>query len=401
MITTIIAHIFFNVKEIGKNNMKICAIICEYNPLHNGHLYQIDQAKKRTGADALLCLMSGNFVQRGEAAILDKFTRAKHAVLAGADIVIELPSIFATSNAELFAKGAIHLLSSIPAVNILCFGCEYPDKDLLQKAASLLNNEPADVSEEIKLLSHAGLSYAKARAQAWSKYIPSALLSSPNTILGIEYTRALLKAKATIDILPIQRVGSGYNAPLLQQEYSSATAIRKNLQEKENLRNYLPNFVLDSLPKTIENSLDLLEKYAILSTHKEDIAKICDCTEGLENAFQKAAKSSIGLVDSLTSSRYTSSRIRRIALQNLLNIEEIFIRDCLQKDLYLRLLGAKATSKEVLKTVGESNFPFIVRKADAEKLSAAAKKCFDIDLYAEQIYALLYPNATKRKTLFF
>ena len=107
--------------------MKICAIICEYNPFHNGHLYQLREAKRLSEADVVLCIMSGNFVQRGEAAILDKFTRAKHAVWAGADAVIELPSVFATSNAELFAKGAIHILSSIPEVSTLCFGCENAD----------------------------------------------------------------------------------------------------------------------------------------------------------------------------------------------------------------------------------------------------------------------------------
>ena len=115
--------------------MKFCGIICEYNPFHNGHLYQLQEAKKRSGADALLCIMSGNFVQRGEAAVLDKFTRAKHAVKAGADIVIELPALFATSNAELFAKGAISLLSAIPSVSTLCFGAENADKTAFLLAA--------------------------------------------------------------------------------------------------------------------------------------------------------------------------------------------------------------------------------------------------------------------------
>ena len=107
--------------------MKICAIICEYNPFHNGHLYQLNLARELSGADAVLCIMSGNFVQRGENAILDKYTRAKHALKAGADIVIELPTVFATSPAELFATGAIHILSSIPAVKTLCFGAENAD----------------------------------------------------------------------------------------------------------------------------------------------------------------------------------------------------------------------------------------------------------------------------------
>ena len=140
--------------------MKICAIICEYNPFHNGHLYQLREAKRLSGADALLCIMSGNFVQRGEAAIMDKYTRAKHAVLAGADVVIELPTIFATSNAELFAKGAISILSTIPNVDTLCFGAENANKTAFYLAARYLNDEPEEVSQKIKETAATGVSSA-------------------------------------------------------------------------------------------------------------------------------------------------------------------------------------------------------------------------------------------------
>ena len=161
-----------------ENKMKICAIICEYNPFHNGHLYQIQQAKALSGADAILCLMSGNFVQRGEAAVMDKYTRAKHAVLAGADVVIELPTVFATSNAELFAKGALSILSKIPSITTLCFGAETADAQALYNAAKLLNNEPEEISNKIKELISSGVAYAKARACAWEAALPSELLNS-------------------------------------------------------------------------------------------------------------------------------------------------------------------------------------------------------------------------------
>ena len=152
--------------------MKICAIICEYNPFHNGHLYQLNAAKERSGADAVVCIMSGNFVQRGEAAIADKYIRAKHAVLSGADAVIELPVAYATANAELFAKGAMRIISSIPAVTHLCFGAENADKAAFMQAAPILNNEPKEVSHTIKTLVKDGMSYAKARAQAFANLIP-------------------------------------------------------------------------------------------------------------------------------------------------------------------------------------------------------------------------------------
>ena len=266
--------------------MKICAIICEYNPFHNGHLYQLREAKRLSGADAVLCIMSGNFVQRGEAAIMDKFTRAKHALTAGADAVIELPVVFSTSNAELFAKGAISVLSSIPAVKTLCFGCENANETAFKLAARYLNDEPQDVSDKIKELIASGVSFAKARANAWAGYIPLEILCSPNNILGLEYTRAILTKNANIDILPIERVGSGYHQTELQDDFPSATAIRRTLQEQKTLKNGVPDFVLRDLPKTLENTLETLEKHAVLSRSKEEIARVCDCSEGLENAFK-------------------------------------------------------------------------------------------------------------------
>ena len=235
--------------------MKICAIICEYNPFHNGHLYQLREAKRLSGADALLCIMSGNFVQRGEAAILDKYTRAKHALQAGADAVIELPTIFATSNAELFAKGAISILSAIPSVKTLCFGCENADKTAFKLAARYLNDEPSDVSEKIKEMVASGMSFAKARANAWAGYIPLDLLCSPNNILGLEYTRAILAKDADIDILPIQRVGNGYSEAKLNEELPSATAIREAIKDGGSVEMQVPDFVLNDLPAQVENLL--------------------------------------------------------------------------------------------------------------------------------------------------
>ena len=376
--------------------MKICAVICEYNPFHNGHLYQLKEAKRLSGADAVLCIMSGNFVQRGEAAVADKFTRAKHAVWGGADIVIELPTIFATSNAELFAKGAISILSAIPAVSTLCFGAETNDKDALIKAATLLQKEPEEVSQKIKALTSEGMSYAKARASAWEGLLPCDLLTSPNNILGLEYTRAILAQNANIDILPIQRIGGGYKDTELKENFSSASAIRAAISTERSIENALPEFTLNDLPKALTDKLDCLEKYAILSRNEEEIAKVCDCTEGLENALKKAALFDDSLVDSLTSARYTSARIRRIALQNLLKIEESFIRESLQAPLYLRVLAAKKASIEALSALSESTLPIIARAHDEDVLSGIAKQAYEIDRFADNVYSLLYTPALNR-----
>ncbi len=391
----IIAHIFNNVKDFQSINMKICAIICEYNPFHNGHLYQLGEAKDRTNADALLCLMSGNFVQRGESALADKFTRAKHAILAGADVVLELPTVFATSNAELFAKGAIRLLSTIPDVKTLCFGAENADKTAFLLAARYLNSEPQEVSEQIKREIASGTSYAKARANAWAGFIPFDLLSSPNNILGLEYTKAILAQNANIEILPIQRTGAGYSDVNLRREYSSATAIRAAIEKGEDIKNQLPDFVLSDLPKHLETGLERLEKYALLTTAKERIKKVCDCTEGLENAFKRAAEENLPLVETLTSARYTSSRIRRIALQNLLLIEERLIRAALNESLYLRVLAVKKERQDVLSALGESHFPLLVRNSDASRLTGIARNVYETDALADKLYALLYERNRK------
>ena len=374
--------------------MKICAIICEYNPLHNGHLWQIREAKEHSNADAVLCIMSGDFVQRGETALLDKFTRAKHAVLAGADAVIQLPTVFATANAELFARGAIRILSSIPAVKTLSFGAENPDKTAFKLAARYLSNEPQEVSESIKKRVKEGVSYAKARAQAWAGFLPLDLLCSPNNILGVEYAKAILTEEADIDILPLQRQGSGYLDTALNQNFSSATAIRNAIDNGEIVRGFLPDFVYEDLPKTTKNDLERLEKYAILSKSKNEIAKVCDCTEGLENAFKRVAETNEPL-ETLTSARYTTSRIKRIALQNLLNIEETLIRECLSSPLYLRVLAVRKQREDILSALGESAYPLIIRAHDDEKLCKTAKRCYEKDIFAEKVYGIL--QKTKKK----
>ncbi len=380
--------------------MKICAIICEYNPFHNGHLHHLRTAKQLSGADYLLCVMGGNFVQRGESAVMEKYTRAKHAVLAGADAVIELPTPFATANAELFAKGALRLLSAIPAVKYLCFGAENADKSLFLKAATLLNDEPKEISEKIKTFMANGISYARARAEAWAKILPETFLSSPNNALGVEYARAILASNADIDILPIPRINNGYKETSLTGKFSSATAIRGAITKGKPLDGVLPDFVLADLPNKMETSLDTLEKYAILSRSNEEIARVCDCTEGLENAFKKAALHTAPLVDTLTSARYTSSRIRRIALQNLLRIDERLIRRSLQTPLYLRVLAAKKDATPLLSALGESNATLLVRAHDEKTLQGIARECYERDIFAEKVYSLLYPFPTKKLTFY-
>ena len=382
--------------------MKICAVICEYNPFHNGHLWQLKQIKESFNADAVLCVMSGNFVQRGEAAILEKHVRAKHAVQAGADVVIELPTVFATSNAELFAKGAIHLLSSIPDVKTLCFGAENANALTFVSAARILNNEPESVSKKLRALLGEGMSYAKARAQAFADFIPTDFLVSPNNILGLEYTRAILERNADINVAPLQRQGGSYNDKTLHPEFSSATAIRETLKSNESVYDSVPGFVLDDLhlANLSQSALETVEKFALLSLPTEEIKQTLDCSEGLENALKRIAESGENF-DALVSARYTSSRIRRIALQNALGIREKEIRAFLQSPLYLRVLAANKNRSDVLSALSESPFPLLIRAHDENGLSQTARACLEKDVLAERVYTLISNNTKTTTDIFY
>ena len=380
--------------------MKICAIICEYNPFHNGHRYLLQKAKELSAADAILCLMSGNFVQRGEAAVLEKHQRAKHALLCGADMVLELPTIFATSNAEIFAKGAISLLSKIPDVTHLAFGAELADKNAFLASAKALLTEPDCVSKTVKELTASGVGYAKAISQARASVATKELFESPNNILGIEYTKAILEQHSTIEILPIQRLGSGYSDTQLSNQFASATAIRTAVFEnpQNDLSMYLPDCVMYDLKDFKKVNLDLYEKLSILQKSPQQIAETLDCTEGLENAFLKAATERDTLEAQLCSPRYTSARIRRIALQNLLGIKETLIRQALSSPLYLTPLAYKKNT-ELLSALSKSDIPFLSSGKAKGTLSSVALECYQLDELASKIFAAL--NNTKAENPIF
>ena len=397
----IIPHYSEFVKEKKRLNMKICAIICEYNPFHNGHAHHIAQAKRLSGADAVVCIMSGNFVQRGEAAILGKYTRAKHAVLSGADAVIELPCVFATSPAEIFAKGGVKIATALNASS-LAFGVENGTEADFIRAAKLLSVEPESVSKEIKRLLGEGYSYAKARSLAWKDRFPDGFLSSPNNILAIEYAKAVLQSGANIKLIPGPRIGGAYLDETLSENFSSATAIRKALEkgEKEKLSSQVPPFAFVDLPKKHYDTLESAEKIALISTPTNEIKQTLDCTEGLENALKKAVTAGVSnIAEHLTSKRYTTSRIRRIMLQNLLKISASFVEECLNDPLYGNLLAIKKENTSLLSAFSK-DFPLLVRAYDENGLTGVAKKCRDCDRFADTIFTLVRNLPPERKNVF-
>ncbi len=381
--------------------MKFCAVICEYDPFHNGHAYQLREMKKLSGADAALCLMSGNFTQRGEAAIADKYTRARHAVENGADAVLELPAAFATAPAELFARGAVHILASLPCVTTLAFGCESGDKESFLAAARASLAEDKAFKAALKENMKDGESYLRARIKtvlALNGDVDESLFSSPNNLLGTEYCRALLAEKCAAEPLPIPRVGAGYADVALGKNFSSATALRAVLRSdpdrkaKRALRRNLPPSVFADLDvRPIPYGQAAL--CALLRADEETIAATPDCSEGLENKLKSLARSNPdydGLVRKVVSKRYTLSRVKRILMQNFLEITLKEVRAFAEAPLYVRTLAVrKERAEDILASLAQGKFPLVVRKSDALALKKEAAACFGMDMRANDLYCAL------------
>lgn len=390
--------------------MKICGILCEYNPFHNGHAYLIERARAESGCDAVVCIMSGNFTQRGDAAVLEKHLRAKHAVLAGADAVVELPAAFATAPAELFARGGVRLLDSIPAFNCLAFGCESGEAADFWRAAQVCADESGAFRAALRERLDEGLSFTRARGEALAAcgYKKEAeLLRSPNNILGAEYARALLAERPDARILPIRRKGAGYADAALHAQFSSATAIRAALAagKAEELGGNLPAFVLDDLRGAPDvSAFYTLAVCALLARPAEELKGILDCTEGLENRLRALAEQTADyeeIVREATGKRYIASRIRRILAAAALGIGEALVRESLASDLYLNVLAVRRDNAALLAALGQARFPALLRAGDERALSPAGARCLAKDRLAENIYAAItHAPAETRRTLF-
>lgn len=377
--------------------MKILAIICEFNPFHNGHKYLIDKAKEASGCDAVLCIMSGNFTQRGEICIADKYTRAKHAVLGGADCVIQLPSPFAVAPAEIFASGAIKILSAIPEVKVLAYGCESGNRQDFLRSAELLIEESDKFKSILSEKLSAGESYIKSYASAFEACGGTKdLLSNPNNILGLEYTKAILRLNADIDILPIKRIGAGYNDGELKENYSSASAIRKHLNCVA-VKSNLPDFVYDDIKDIKQNSeFESMLRHCLFKANECDLKRIYGCGEGLENKLKSLENLSVNeIVENATSKRYSSSRIIRILCANAL---ELFQDDCEKysgADLYIKPLAVKKQfADKILSALSKSSFP-VITGIDTEKFNPTAKACFEKDRQEFSLYNFLTHSEKK------
>ena len=376
--------------------MKVCAVIAEYNPFHLGHLKQMEYIKTALGAEKVVVIMSGDFTQRGEPAILDKFTRAKHAVIAGADAVIELPAVFAVSGAEVFAKGAVKILDDLGVVDGLCFGTESgAEKEFMQTAAAL-NDESKEFKRALKSQLDTGVSFAKAKFLALKEThgedINEDLLDKPNSILGVEYCRALLSYGSDIKIFPLPRE-NGHNDRELKKGICSATAIREAIKQgkKKKTKKSLPRYVFNDLGEYPFAFDELTVSAAILRSEKE-LSAVPDCTEGLENrikALVKDNKDLNTLVEKVSTKRYTSARVRRILTCNLLGITAELTEKCLKEPLYAKILAFNKDAKEfVAEICKKSRIPVLMRKSDVSGLKKTALACYEKDVLANDLYNL-------------
>ncbi|MDF2986296.1 MAG: hypothetical protein K0R50_1806 [Eubacterium sp.] len=413
--------------------MKVLGIVVEYNPFHNGHIYHIEQSKAATGSDAVVCVMSGNFIQRGEPALINKFARAEIALNNGVDLVIELPHTFAMSSAESFAFGAVKILDSIGIVDCIAFGSEHGNVDSLNLLADILVNEPEEYRTELKKNLDKGLAFPVCRQKALKKYLEitffsrneftstseimqikadpsdlSELLETSNNILGIEYLKALKRLKSSIVPHTITRVSNKYNTSDLTGSISSATAIRNSIfkslfaeTEKLNNSDYLCNELRTVDYELPENTVQTLPEYSKLILKKEfslgrgpvglkqyeaiifallrklkpeQLRELPDVSEGLEYRIKSAGENSgtiEELIENISTKRYAQTRIQRILFSLLTGTTKA------DTDMfmyyggpqYARILGFNQTGRQLLSKMKKSSTLPVITKASDFKTS--------------------------------
>ena len=391
---------------------RVLGIIAEYNPFHNGHLYHIAKTKQETNAQYIIAVISGNFVQRGNTSLINKWTKARMALLNGVDLVIELPTVYSISSAENFAEGAIKIFNSLGVVDTISFGMETSDISTLNNIANVLYSEP---KEYITMLAHElkkGNSFPKARENALMMYLNDIkryanVLSGANNILGIEYLKAMKKTKSTIVPIGIKREKVLYHDKYIVDEFASATAIRKMLMTKElnDIRKVMPRnsyLLLGEELKKGHYVIDLsrFEKEIIYQLRKmtvEEIAKLPDVTEGLENSIKNAADSCNTieeLINMVKTKRFTQTRIQRILLYALLEIDKKQMETSRKITPYVRVLGFNNKGKELISEIMHLNPKLNVVTSVKKYIDTVANKnlreMLEKDILATNIYTLGY-----------
>lgn len=386
----------------------ILGIVSEYNPFHNGHLHHLEVSKQLTNTDFTVAVMSGNFVQRGDTSIVDKWTKAEMAIKSGVDLVIELPTVYAISSAENFADGAVKILNSLGVVDYISFGSEIGEISPLNDVASILYREPKEFQSLILAQLKSGLSYPKAREIALSQFFGnskkySEVLNNPNNILAVEYLKALKRHRSQIKPLTIKRDYSDYNSTKVKNGIASATAIREMIKNNKNVHYVVPYETYELLDECIQNGnvipdLSVFEKEIIYTLRKltlSEIANLPDVSEGLENKIKMAANSCNTLpelIENIKSKRYTQTRIQRILLYALLNISQKDINASKRVTPYIRVLGFNKHGKRIISAIAAANpklkIIVSVKKFMEDCNNSTLRNMMSKDIFATNVYSL-------------
>lgn len=380
--------------------MSVIGIVCEFNPFHNGHKYLFDSVKK--DGDTVVCVMSGNFVQRGESAVADKRTRAKTALLCGADLVIELPAAFSVATAQTFARGAVKLLESLGIVDTLVFGSECGDTDKLIQTAEVIEN--AEVHDEIFKLMQTGVTFAAARENAVRKVFGSEaaeVLKNPNDILAVEYISALKILHSKIKPKAVKRKSVSHDSIDSDGAFASASLIREKIKNGESFKDYMPNEAYKIIQKEIKDGnapsvyakLDIAILAFLRKAKAEDFSDVPDVSEGIENRIIASARNANTIsevFDNAKTKRYTHARIRRIVLCAFLGIKNSHIACGMP---YIHILGFTDKGRIFLhKAAKTATLPIAVRLSDISNLGMTANKSFSLECTVTDIYNLTLPK---------
>ena len=376
--------------------MQYCAVICELNPLHNGHEYIFSRAREISGCDKVIALMSGNFVQRAIPAVADEYTRAASALMCGADAVIELPAVYATASGERFAYGAVEILNTVPGVKALVMGTECGDAEAIIRIARLQALESETFKAKLKNYLAGGMSYAKALTRVSAEESGDDaekiydILTKPNNILAVAYAKALLQTGSGIGFMPVQRAG-GERSDEMKGKYSSASAIRA-CRDTDAIRKAMPaaayamymNSLANHYPRTDE--LGTLILHALRTVETEKLASVADCAEGFEYKLKKLACAYSDydkMISEFSSARFTRGRIKRICLHALLGITRTMQYDGYN---FARLIGVRADSAAILSDMPPN---IVINKSGERNIPEKYLPHYYTDKRAAEIYSLI------------
>ena len=388
--------------------MKITGIIAEYNPFHNGHLYQIRKAKEITGADYIIVVMSGNHMQRGTPALIDKYSRAKMALSGGDDMVIELPTCYATASAEYFAMGAISILNQLGCVDSVCFGSESGDITMLSKIAHALVDESEDFVQSLKTKLKNGDTYPVARNAALAETINGfttfdTILGFPNNILGIEYIKAIIRQNSSIKPYTNTRIGSDYHSYKLAENFSSAISIRQSLSLQDNLdmiQSQIPALAFDLMKEDFHKTFPVyasdfssMIKFKLLKERGQGFTQYFDVTQAISDKLEKemfSMQSFDDFCDILKSKDITYARISRCLSHILLDIKAEDVQLFKENGItfYARVLGFNSKADALTKTLkSHTSIPLITKTTTASsQLYPIGQRQFEQDIQASHIY---------------